>query len=146
MKPVGPLTAMHRLSPKGGGHINVTPLIDIVMVLIVFYLLVGNLAVDRRGELELPESARGEPAEPTDTPISIVINPDGTMSVEAILTPAEVVPRMLEVLLEQRPGRAVQIRADRAAPYREVRAALDACREARVTQVQLAARSKEGEG
>lgn len=143
MKPAGPLTAIHRFLPRGGGHINVTPLIDIVMVLIVFYLLVGQLALDRRGELELPEAARGVEAEPTDTPVSITIGPDGVMSIEAIETPPELIPRMLDVLIDQHPGRAVQIRADKATPYRHVRAALDACREAGVSHVELATRSKE---
>lgn len=145
MKPTGPLTTAHRPPARGPSHVNVTPLIDIVMVMIVFYLLVGRLAMDRRGELDLPQSIRGDAAEPTDTPISILITPDGEMSIEAIETPPDVMPRMLVVLLEQRPDRAVRIRADRAAPYRHVRVALDACREAGVRHVELATRSKEGE-
>ncbi|USN99199.1 MAG: biopolymer transporter ExbD [Phycisphaeraceae bacterium] len=142
MKPAGPLTAVHRFLPRGPGHINVTPLIDIVMVLIIFYLLVGQLALDRRGEVDLPEATRGVEAEPTDTPITIAIRADGGMAIEAIETPPEVLARMLEVLLRQKPGRAVQIRADRATAYRHVRAALDACREAGVTHVELATRAE----
>lgn len=146
MKPIGPLTSVHRTAPRGGGHVNVTPLIDIVMVLIVFYLLVGHLAMDRRGELELPESSRGEAADAGEAPIAIVVHEDGSMSVEAVETPPEVIPRMLEVLIAQKPGRAVQIRADKGAPFSRVRAALDACRKAGVAQVQLAARARENAG
>ena len=45
--------------PDGSaGHLNVTPLIDIVMVLIIFFLLVGQLAMDRKGAVDLPEALR----------------------------------------------------------------------------------------
>ena len=145
MKPAPPLTSAHRHAPRGGGHVNVTPLIDIVMVLIVFYLLVGQLAIDRRGEVDLPEAARGVEAEPTDTPISIAIRADGTMTIEAVEAPPDVLHRMVGVLVSQHPDRPVQIRADRAAPYRHVRAALDACRQAGVRHVELATRAAEVE-
>lgn len=144
MKPASPLTSVHRFAPRGGGHVNVTPLIDIVMVLIVFYLLVGQLAIDRRGEVDLPSATRGVEAEPTDTPISIAIRADGTMTIEAVEAPEDVLHRMVGVLVSQHPGRAVQIRADRATAYRHIRAALDACREAGVRRVELATRAAEG--
>ena len=40
------------------GKINVTPLIDVVMVLIVFYLIVGKLAADRKAPVQLLKGAR----------------------------------------------------------------------------------------
>src|SRR5262245_29295771 len=46
------------------GEINVTPLIDVVMCLIIFYLLVGKLATDRKVQIKLPESTVGAEAEP----------------------------------------------------------------------------------
>ena len=141
MKPPAVLTSAHRFAPHGGGHINVTPLIDIVMVLIVFYLLVGRLAIDRRGEVDLPEAARGVEAAPTDTPIAIAIRAEGTMTIEAVEAPPDVLHRMIGVLVSQHPDRPVQIRADRATAYRHVRAALDACREAGVHRVELATRA-----
>ena len=46
------------------GEVNVTPLIDVVMCLIIFYLMVGKLATDRKTPVTLPESAVGTQAEP----------------------------------------------------------------------------------
>ena len=63
--------------PDGSaGHLNVTPLIDIVMVLIIFFLLVGQLAMDRKGAVDLPEAASGEPATVEHAPIAVAIGPD----------------------------------------------------------------------
>ena len=44
----------HHQSPVD--KINVTPLIDVVMVLIVFYLIVGKLATDSAARVELPRA------------------------------------------------------------------------------------------
>src|ERR1051326_8566662 len=45
--------------PHPFGKINVTPMIDVVMCLIVFYLIVGKLAADQRSAMRLPASATG---------------------------------------------------------------------------------------
>jgi len=52
--------------------INVTPLIDVVMVLIIFYLIVGKLAAERQGHVQLPSSAVGVQAE-THDPVIVTI-------------------------------------------------------------------------
>lgn len=47
---------------SGGGieAINVTPLIDVVMCLIIFFLIVGKLAADERTQIDLPVTAIGD--------------------------------------------------------------------------------------
>jgi biopolymer transport protein ExbD len=55
---------MRRRTTPGAttGHdhgVNATPLIDVVMCLIIFFLLVGRIAQDRGAAVRLPESARG---------------------------------------------------------------------------------------
>jgi biopolymer transport protein ExbD len=138
VKPVGPTTSGARSLAGHAAHINVTPLIDIVMVLIVFYLIVGNLALDRRGDVELPAATAGDPAEPTVTPISVAISADGSVIIEAAPAPEERIHAMLDVLTRQRPGDPVRIRADRATPYRHVRTVLEICRLVGIDRVELA--------
>jgi len=145
MKPVTPTTAAARHMPGHGAPVNVTPLIDIVMVLIVFYLLVGQLAMDRMGDVELPPSASGDAVEATDTPISVAIRADGSTTIEAAPAPPERVYAMLDVLTRQRPIDAVQIRADRSTPYRHVRTVLATCRELGLDKVELATSADSGE-
>ena len=127
------------------GHLNVTPLIDIVMVLIIFFLLVGQLATDRKGQVDLPESATGEPAEPGPEPISITIDQSGALTVDARNTQREDLQKILKILLRQRPASPVQIRADRATPFQNVRTILDICKDAGVTNVELAAKPSPSE-
>jgi biopolymer transport protein ExbD len=51
-------------SSHGGGGgieaINVTPLIDVVMCLIIFFLIVGKLAADERTKIDLPTTTIGD--------------------------------------------------------------------------------------
>jgi biopolymer transport protein ExbD len=51
-------------SPHGSGGgieaINVTPLIDVVMCLIIFFLIVGKLAADERTQIDLPTTTIGD--------------------------------------------------------------------------------------
>ena len=54
--------ALNRSTPAFEA-INVTPLIDVVMCLIVFFLIVGKLAHDT-GDIRLPSSASGKPDRP----------------------------------------------------------------------------------
>lgn len=144
MRPVGPATSGARTLAGHAAHVNVTPLIDIVMVLIVFYLIVGNLALDRLGDVDLPPASTGEAAEPTTTPISVAVAADGSVTIEAAAAPPERQRAMLDVLTRQRPADPVRIRADRATPYRHVRTVLEACRLVGIERVELATTSDQG--
>lgn len=54
--------------------INATPLIDVVMCLIIFFLLVGKLAVDQGGGVLLPKSGAGK-TDPAENMLTVNIAP-----------------------------------------------------------------------
>ncbi len=150
---------MRRRVLRQPGHsfeaINVTPLIDVVMCLIVFFLIVGKLAADA-GALRLPESGVGR-NEAAESSIVISIAPPRAGGADGSIawggTRARVfldgVPMTsaaeLDTLLTARAaagtgGRApaVQVRADRDLPYAAVEPALAAAGRAGITGVRLA--------
>ena len=52
--------AKRHIPESHGGHPNVTPLIDVVMVLIVFFMLVAKIGVSTGAEqMDIPESMQG---------------------------------------------------------------------------------------
>lgn len=143
--------------PKSSvGKINVTPMIDVVMVLIVFYLIVGKMASDQRADLPLPPSATGVNETAEDAlvidvrrPMSVV---DGGGGVEGEQVVAGE-PRLalagavisigaledaLRAELSVRPDRAIRIRADRTLSYGAVEPAIEAARRAGARVVRLA--------
>ena len=64
--------------------VNATPLIDVVMCLIIFFLLVGKLASDRGAAVRLPESARGhEEQAATILVVTVTALPSGPIVTDA---------------------------------------------------------------
>lgn len=131
--------------------INVTPLIDVMMCLIVFFLIVSKLAADRGAGIHLPGSAAG--LQQAQAPVAtILVSPadGGSAAVRWGGVPARVsldgtaVPdeRTLESLLRDRlggaPAQPVQVRADRDTPWDAMEPVLRACSRAGLSNLRLA--------
>ncbi|MFZ4575122.1 MAG: ExbD/TolR family protein [Phycisphaerales bacterium] len=126
------------------GRINVTPLIDVILCLIIFFLLVGKLAHDRAAQVDLPASAggTGNPGAP-GLVVSIVAAPDSSPKVLA--DGVELSTDALNTLLRSRaPDSEVTIRADKSLAYEHVGPVIAACREAGLRGVRLAIRPAGG--
>ncbi|MEM7622566.1 MAG: biopolymer transporter ExbD [Planctomycetota bacterium] len=123
---------------------NVTPLIDVVMVLIIFFLIVGNLAVQKRGEVDLPDASARQASRPSngpsDRPIVIAMASNGDIRLEGVPTLLDAVAPEVTRLLSRSPDRQVQFRADRGLSASFVLPMLRQLRGAGVSGVELAAR------
>ncbi len=124
---------------------NMTPMIDVVFLLIIFFLVSSHLArqeVDM--ELDLPDARTGQDADPADTARRIVVNvlPEGEIVVAGRSFDTDSLTEM--IAYESRRGRAatepleVRIRSDRRAPYRLVEPIMRACARAGVWRVTFA--------
>lgn len=141
--------------------INVTPLIDVVMCLIVFFLLVGKLATDRSASMRLPESSVGETDKAADILVVTVTRtpPPVARGVEVVpggwpgAVPAVVVEdrrlpdsaaleRFIHTRMAERPLSVVQVRAERDLSYGAVRPVLSAIARGGATTVRLALERK----
>lgn len=125
--------------PHEAGRINVTPMIDVVMVLIVFFLIVGRLAAERRAPVDLPEARHGSEARAATPFVVNVLAPDGRVTLSGQRYAPEEIALLVRDRLEQDPDLVVQVRADRALAFGQVRPVLDALRGAGVSGVRLAA-------
>lgn len=140
------------ISPHGVHAINVTPMIDVVMCLIVFFLIVGKLAADQRSQIRLPTSSTGVEEK---TPEALVINAmptgggaggDVRYVIDAQEIPVEALAGEVRERLARRPGMVVEVRASRELSYAGVGVVLSACRAAGVESVRLAAERGAGGG
>jgi len=120
-----------------GGRVNVTPMIDVVMVLIIFYLLVGQLAIDRRTEIKAPITATGIVETQERDPITLGVHRDGSLTLNGEGIGLARLGGELTGRILRDPTLAVRVRADRGAPFGEVRPVLRAVREAGIDQVEL---------
>jgi len=131
---------------KGGAiaDINVTPMADIMIVLLIIFMVITPL-LQKGVDVKLPVA--GNTKEKKDEPktITVAIKKDTTVFLKGIKldNPAELTPKVKE-LLEDLPegGKVVYLKADEGLPYSEVMKVMDLCREAGTEEIALIAERK----
>lgn len=128
--------------PRASLGLNMTPLVDIVFQLMVFFLVASHLAQQETVlELALPQAASGEPDLPLEFPRVVLNVAEGSHGVWVAgrqLDLAELRTLLAaEIGLRQGPVQ-VRIRCDRTVPYSRLEPILEACAEAGITDVVIA--------
>lgn len=123
--------------------VDMTPTIDIVFQLLIFFLTTAQLAQFSRADLELPTES-GEAIESAEEAGLIInIHPDGTIEVAgkalddesfAIMTEELAMGMDADALLRLRP----LVRADKAAPAERLNRVLELLQRAGVVSVRIA--------
>lgn len=136
-----------------GVEANMTPMIDVVFLLIIFFMLVSQIQRARLVELELPEIENAAAATPPrDSVLVINIVPGagdtgayrlGTLEFNDDLTGRDALVRHLVRERERRTDPVVLVRADRTEPYERVHPVLQAVSEAGLARVHLLTLSEE---
>lgn len=142
---------MRRLTPSHGSFegINATPLIDVVMCLIVFFLLVGKLSMDQQSGLRLPEAVSGDTAAVGDKLVIVIFSdgppapgkggwPSKVMVEDKAITSAESMKMLVQARLTGNADLPIELRGDRRLAYAEVEPVLKACGAAGAMNIRLA--------
>jgi biopolymer transport protein ExbD len=109
-------------------EINLVPLIDVILVLIIFFVITTTFDARSVLKLELPR-ATGERNEAQANSLSLLINADGRYFVddrEALRTDVESLKRTLVEVAGDDRDRTVLLRADARTPWQAVVTAYDA--------------------
>ena len=131
--------------PKASGvrsDINITPLVDVVLVLLIIFMVVTPM-LQRGKSVELPKAKHavaGQGAEPA----FISVTKDGNVFVEQEKKPATQEDVMVAMRAAAEAGRRVMIKADTDAEYGKVRPVLDWASKAKLKGVSLAAEELKG--
>lgn len=115
--------------------INVTPLVDITLVLLVVLMVTAKILVTPAIPLDLPTSTAPSAVQ---TVFVVTLPPDGIAVVDGRpIDDGALVDRARSALAEDRELRAV-VQADGSVPHRRVIAILDSLAEARISRVAFA--------
>ncbi|MBV9562290.1 MAG: TonB system transport protein ExbD [Bradyrhizobium sp.] len=118
-------------------EINVTPFIDVMLVLLIIFMVAAPLAtVDV--PVNLP-SASVEPAPRQDKPIFVTFKADHSLAVDDETVARDDLAAALDAATGADHTQRVLLRADQALPYGEVMALMNALRNAGYTKVALVA-------
>jgi biopolymer transport protein ExbD/biopolymer transport protein TolR len=111
--------AFGRLERRTGANpmsdINMTPLIDVMLVLLVIFMITAPLMTSSL-KLDLP---RAEGARPTDAAqfITVAVDPQGKLYWGDEVLDADALKRRVREAAQRNPATEVQLRADKSVPY-----------------------------
>jgi biopolymer transport protein ExbD len=117
--------------------INVTPFVDVALVLLVIFLVTARLIVARGIVVDKPKAATGTEVK---TSLRITVDKNGGIFINNVQypSPALATAKVAELAKDQPPGESrVVITGDGGAAYRDIMHAIDIAKAAKVTKIAL---------
>lgn len=133
-----------RASEDGFSNINVTPLTDVLLVLLIIFLITGSSITAPSHAINLPEVITKEKAENISVVIDVTADGSTYIGTEKC-TKEELLPKLSKLSKEKKTDRVI-INGDEKAPYLYVVTAMHFARKAGLTNIALATEFKEGDG
>lgn len=115
-------------------EINVTPLIDVCLVLLIIFMIVLPTMVNGV-DVQLPETSVQSPVDSRMFPVTV--KEHGTVYLDTLVVRRDEVLATLQRLHTKESARPIAVRADKRVQYGEVAAVLGMCRAAGWEEVAL---------
>lgn len=119
-------------------EINVTPLVDVMLVLLVVFIVTAPLLTQTVG-VDLPKTVPASPPPNVPTPI-ISVDAQGVLYLDKVVVSAESLESQLRQKLAQTPDLAVQFEIDQTIPYGKAAEVLAIAQHAGITKLSLQTR------
>jgi biopolymer transport protein TolR len=119
--------------PQPMSDINVTPLVDVMLVLVVIFIITAPLLASAI-RLDLPKT---DAAKALDTPkfVTLVVDKSGQTFLNDKALELDELARQLAQTAGQNPDTEVQLRADEAVPYGKVVAVMGVAQKAGLNRI-----------
>ncbi len=140
------MRSLSRSKYRPGPVMNVTPLVDVVLVLLIIFMVVIP-AMEKSAQVDLPSIFNVDPeAKSKSDPFTLSLTTDGSMFLEQDLLAPDDFMAKLRAANEREPARRLVLRADRGAHYGDVRKMFKACQEVGFPGVSLRVNELKGSG
>ncbi|MEK7381774.1 MAG: biopolymer transporter ExbD [Elusimicrobiota bacterium] len=120
--------------------INITPLVDVVLVVLIIFMATAPMIARRAIKVEVPRVAKSDKA--ATEALSITLDGARRLSIGGRPVDLPELKRLLSAAVAARPDQAVSLSAAKTLPYGEVAELLDAVRGSGVRKVGLEVRRK----
>ena len=111
--------------------INVTPLVDIMLVLLIIFMLTAHLIARQAIEVDLPKAAQS--SAPPPTTLALTLTADGTLYLDAHVVTVDALHRAIRAAVARDPKTQAIIAADKAVAHGRVVWLLDTVKSLGVT-------------
>ncbi|MFH0728079.1 MAG: biopolymer transporter ExbD [Pseudomonadota bacterium] len=132
-----------RRGKRAGGELNMTPLIDMMFILLLFFLVTMNSVTETGIDVNRPTASTA--VSKTKANILIAVDPANRIFMDRREIDVRAVRANVERALAENPEGAVIVVADKASTTGTALLVMDGCRMAGAKEVSLAARLPEGE-
>jgi len=116
-------------SRRSGQAPNLTPLIDIVFLLLIFFMLTAHFVRDEGIDIQLPQAETAVSRE-DDAAIVVMLGSDGKIRLSDNIIEPDMLEAALRRALQKRSKKWVTLRGDRASDLGNAVSILDAARKA----------------
>ena len=122
-------------------EVQMSPLIDVIFLLLIFYAVTTQFVADERLKLKLPEAKTAEEAgiNRGNKPPMVTVATDGTIWIDDKIVPEVDLERRIKELVEQAPDDGIILKGDEGADYGVVVHVLDLARSAGAKGIQMSA-------
>jgi biopolymer transport protein ExbD len=128
---------------KPYNEINVTPMIDVMLVLLIIFILLTTAAVQGI-KVDLPSASSARTLDQNKSRVIAVSN-DGTVSIDAVPVSLSELETELRTSIAATPDLAVILRGDRAVQYDRIMQVLDLCSKVGVPSLGMASTRPPGD-
>jgi len=136
-----------RYGLRGEVHFQMAPLIDVVFLLLIFFICVTNFDKIDRDDLALAYAETAKEYIKDDTTLIVQVRPDGSVKAGGFVYLKEAKLKLqgyLQNIVDTRgPDFKVAIRADRKARMREIKDVYRACAHVGLTRISLITETRE---
>ena len=128
---------------KGGvkADINVTPLVDVMLVLLIIMMLVAPM-LQKGVDVRLPEAGNSDDKPETQSQTVLAITADKRFYVNGLQVPEPELLSRIQTALEEKKEKIVLIKGDTEAPYSSIMTVMDRLREAQIENIGLITEKK----
>lgn len=125
--------------------LNLTPMIDVVFLLIVFFMCASKFSGDQRDiDLRLPEVAKADAANAAPKSRQVAVYAGGRIALDREDVSLTQLTQKLAAAKAEQPSVGVVILGDAGCDFQHVADALAACKEAGITQLSVSVRVAQG--
>jgi len=127
------------VGPKKGSvknDINVTPLVDVVLVLLIIFMVITPM-LQRGKDVKLPQSKSIDEENKDSDPIILSVTKDKHIFIESDEFDKEAFSPALKAVLEAKPGRKILLKGDDSLNVGDVREVMELARKAGAKSVAL---------
>jgi biopolymer transport protein TolR len=117
------------------GYINITPMVDVLLVLLVIFMVTANFLKQESVNINLPKVNAADPN--VAQSIQVALTKDGKLLMEGIDTTEEVLVRKLSQESKYRPNMRVTLSADERLAYGSIARVMGLIRQSGVTRIAL---------